>query len=263
MADPQGSSPLDPPPALTKRMAAVVQKSAFAQIKGAIEQRAWGALFSLVLGLFASALPALAVGTVAGTIAGHYAGRSAANTAVAAKTPVTDAKGPVDFGAAGTAQGTIAVDSDPPAARVTVDGVLVGQTPITRLLADPGQRAIVVTLDGYTPFVGSIVVKAGAPATVHATLTKEKEAPPKKVAAAPVYVAPQRTYRSCDSERSDCDNRCGSVEFNCRNRCHCQDKPPDVCQEEMNGCYSQCTEIKVSCESSCDAAKESCEASNQ
>ncbi len=258
------AAPDEPRLGFGARTVAGAKQAAIEKVRDEAKEHGWRALVALITSWFVRALPAIAlsgvVGTVAGTVAGHVAGKAAAKSSSPPAEPTK--KGPVDFAAAGSGQGALDVTSEPTGGRVTLDGAIVGDAPLTHIVVDPGSHAVVVTLAGYAPYVGKIDVVSGTPATVHAVLVKEK-----KVAAAgpsrSTYTPPARPYRSCSSEKQDCMNRCGSIEFNCQGRCHCQDKSQDECHAIMDACYAQCKEGRLACEPQCDAAEASCEESQR
>ena len=63
------------------------------------------------------------------------------------------------------------IRSNPPGARVAVDGRDVGVTPIDRLQVDPGSRVLRVLRDGYLPWEDRFRARAGRTETIDAILT--------------------------------------------------------------------------------------------
>jgi len=84
------------------------------------------------------------------------------------------------------------IRSQPPGARVAIDGKDVGTTPIERLKVDAGTRVVRVLRDGYLPWEDTYRARAGRTETIDAILTArpavEAEAEPKSEAPAPARV---------------------------------------------------------------------------
>jgi serine/threonine-protein kinase len=64
----------------------------------------------------------------------------------------------------------IAVTSDPPSARVQIDGRAVGATPLEAMPIPPGRHRVQVDKPGFTPFSREVVTKMGEGLDVKATL---------------------------------------------------------------------------------------------
>lgn len=84
--------------------------------------------------------------------------------------PATPAASP----AASTGPGSLLVDSRPSGARVTVDGVAVGVTPLTLPSVPLGVRAVRIERDGYLPIATTATITSGARARVAVSLTAER-----------------------------------------------------------------------------------------
>jgi hypothetical protein len=68
--------------------------------------------------------------------------------------------------------GTVSINSSPRAATVTVDGVIMGNTP-SSLKLPPGEHSISLSLGGYKDWVTSVTVEAGNTVSVKANLAKQ------------------------------------------------------------------------------------------
>jgi hypothetical protein len=66
--------------------------------------------------------------------------------------------------------GSASVDTRPRGARITIDGRVVGQSPIRVPGLSPGRHTVQIDLAGYKPLVTPIDVKAGETARVAVTL---------------------------------------------------------------------------------------------
>ena len=71
---------------------------------------------------------------------------------------------------ASAATGSVAIDSRPRGARITIDGRALGQSPASVPGLSPGSHALRLELDGYKPLVTTFTVKAGETARVAVTL---------------------------------------------------------------------------------------------
>jgi hypothetical protein len=80
--------------------------------------------------------------------------------------------------AAGAATGILVVDSRPAGARVFVDGVAVGVTPVTLAAVAAGTRQVRFELAGYTPISTTVAVEPRERARVAVSLTPESERQP-------------------------------------------------------------------------------------
>jgi serine/threonine protein kinase len=72
------------------------------------------------------------------------------------------------------AVGSVAVDSRPRGARITIDGRAVGQTPASVPGLSPGRHSVRLELSGYKPLVTSVIVKAGETARIAVSLEEGK-----------------------------------------------------------------------------------------
>lgn len=72
--------------------------------------------------------------------------------------------------APGATTGSVAIDSRPRGARITIDGRPIGQSPASVPGLSPGRHALRLELDGYKPLVTAFTVKAGETARVAVTL---------------------------------------------------------------------------------------------
>lgn len=70
------------------------------------------------------------------------------------------------------------IRSDPPGARVAVDGEEVGVTPIERLKVEAGSRVVRVLMDDYLPWEDTFRARAGRTETIDAVLTARPPQPP-------------------------------------------------------------------------------------
>ncbi len=75
---------------------------------------------------------------------------------------------------AATASGTLLVESRPAGARVFVDGVDVGRTPVTVPATSAGDHAVRIELAGYLPISTTTRVEPGIRARLAVTLTTER-----------------------------------------------------------------------------------------
>jgi len=75
---------------------------------------------------------------------------------------------------AGTAAGVAAlqIDSRPSGARVWIDGMPVGVTPLMMPAVAAGPHSVRMELDGYQPWSGSVSVSTGERARVAASLER-------------------------------------------------------------------------------------------
>lgn len=242
-------------PSRTERLAQAAVATAREKVEEQVKERLWG----LFVAWAARYLPILALSVTAGAAAGVVSAKVTAGPIARRIARQQAAAAPADPAAAPATQVTLAVTSEPTAARVTLDGRLVGVTPLDRLVVDPGQHGVVVELAGYEPFVASVLAEPGKPLAVNAVLLPAQAAAKKPIRSSGGGGAPKKPWLNCSGKRQECDNRCGRLEFDCRSRCHCQDKPSDVCAAERNACYDRCKELRISCESGCDVEKSSCE----
>jgi serine/threonine-protein kinase len=65
----------------------------------------------------------------------------------------------------------VTIESDPPGARITADGEVIGRTPLEGYSFAPGIRRITVTKDGHGPWKKTIAFKPGESRQLIATLT--------------------------------------------------------------------------------------------
>lgn len=206
----------------------------------------------------------IAIAAVAGGAAGAATSRIA--PAVLVNTPSVAPLQTVPVMAAGSAR--LAVRSTPPGGRVTLDGRIVGQTPVARLDVDPGAHAVVVDLTGYAPYLGSVQLPAGGQSSVDAVLVPESEPPEPVTPAAPVRVprafAPPR--RDCDGEGDNCRRHCDDAAFSCRASCqYCggcvTSMTQEQCQSICSNCRQGCEQNERFCTSGCESQESSCRAS--
>jgi hypothetical protein len=223
-------------------------------------------------------IPAAVVGAFAGAIAAHI-------VAVG----ITDAgKG-----------AHLEVTSKPDHARVTIDGRLVGDTPIARVDLDPGKHAIVAELSGYGPYVSTIKLGPGASTNVEALLfTAEEEQTVARVvqtfnvpvvipapaggpaSSAPVVAAnKKKPVQQQDEDDEDPPPRhqdydppppppvyhpprrqCGEEKSDCDTRCWFN---TNHCNDACPGCGSCTEEEEAQCKQQCDQCKQGCEQNNQ
>lgn len=167
--------------------------------------------------------------------------------------------------------GVVTVLSVPSAGRVTLDGRLVGTTPIARLDVLPGTHAVVVEEDGYAPFTGSVAVAPGAHVPVLATLLVQQAAP--DAGAAPSRRGRGGSWgggsyrppaRDCYGEEQDCKSRCGHTETSCEMSCFgcsgCNTSmTSEECADRCRQCREGCVQNGRFCESSCEGQREACQ----
>ncbi len=112
------------------------------------------------------------------------------------------------------------IRSDPPGARVAVDGREVGVTPIERLQVDAGSRVVRVLHDGYLPWEDTFRARAGRTETIDALLTARASREPEPTPPVPEpEPEPPRVIEGSLVERGEpgvvnpkCD-RCPGVPF--------------------------------------------------
>ncbi len=161
--------------------------------------------------------------------------------------------------------GRLAVTSEPSAARVTIDGRIVGDTPVGRVDLDSGEHSVVVELSGFAPHVARVAIAAGQPASVHARLEAGSAAT--KSTGRPRAFAPRGPSRDCSSEKDSCRRRCDDSGWRCRSSCtFCSScvssMTSDECRSRCEQCRSGCEQNVDFCENSCDGDYESCRAMN-
>jgi TonB family protein len=76
------------------------------------------------------------------------------------------------------------VQSDPPGALITVDGVRLGATPLANVPLSPGRHEIRIELKGYKPFVQSVIAHAGQRVSLNPRLSVLAAADAQEIAAA-------------------------------------------------------------------------------
>ena len=79
---------------------------------------------------------------------------------------------------------TLFLESQPEGAQVTIDGEVIGTSPILDLTLEPGQHEILVEKRGYDPWRSIVSADAGESLNVEARLRRRKIAPAPTVAAA-------------------------------------------------------------------------------
>lgn len=67
---------------------------------------------------------------------------------------------------------TIAVESEPAGASVTIDGKSVGNTPLSQAL-EPGEHRIGLSKDGFVPHESTVTVGAGSPTGFRVPLVRK------------------------------------------------------------------------------------------
>ena len=70
--------------------------------------------------------------------------------------------------------GTLAVESRPPGASVTINGKPAGTTPLNLDALEPGEYRVALTLPGYQPFATTVRVVAGERARAAASLSVQE-----------------------------------------------------------------------------------------
>ncbi len=204
------------------------------ELKREAQQRSRDALLDWVIKvLFPIAVVGTAAGGLVGGTAGYLAGRDASEG------------------------GALEVTSKPSPARVTLDGRIVGKTPIERLEVDPGTHAVVVESLGYEPFLDNVKVKDGATAKVHAVLAKATPTPKQKQSEVS-YVpraAPMPT-RDCSAEQYRCERGCDDAESSCWMSCpYCgscnTSMTSQQCQAMCDQCRAGCKQNEEFCMSGC------------
>lgn len=223
-------------------------------------------------GYGAGALVAVAiVGVVVGVIIGVAIARVDRRAVAAAEAHAADAGGGIE------------VTSTPTDAMVTVDGRLVGITPIDRLALAPGRHHIVVDAYGYQPYAGTITVVAGGMASLEAvlapvggdarttgTLSGAGKAEPRAVpatattAAAPAEPEPEpepakkrrrAPKRDCQDEFNDCDWSCTKGETDCDSDCFFDHGHGNAARD---ACDASCEQIRKACRRQCESAQSRC-----
>lgn len=219
-------------------------------------------------GYGAGALVAVAiVGVVVGVIIGVAIARVDRRTAVAAAHAAEPAGG-------------IEVTSTPTDAMVTVDGRLVGITPIERLALAPGRHHLVVDAYGYQPYAGTITVVDGGMASLEAvlapigggarttgTLSGAGKAEPRAVPATATAAAPgepepepakkrrRAPRRDCQDEFNDCDWSCTKGETDCKSDCFFDHGHGNAAR---TACDASCEQIRKACRRQCETAQSRC-----
>lgn len=110
-----------------------------------------------------SVLAVQTVGPVAARPVAELPGEVAGAPTTAETVP---AAAPVSVGPA-----ELAIRTEPEGARVTVNGIGWGQSPVTLRHLEPGEKRIRVTMDGYAATERSVTVDAGHRKTVHVRLS--------------------------------------------------------------------------------------------
>lgn len=210
-----------------------------------------------------SLLVPVALGAVAGGVTG------AVTSYVTTRATKSDGGAPLVVGANASAlpgHGVLVVDSVPAGGRVTLDGRVVGTTPIARLDAAAGAHAVVIELTGYDAYTGNVTMQDGMEKRLYATLV-QASAPATAVADAPRRRpsggGSAMPRRDCSGERSDCRSRCSSATFDCSSRCmYCgscvTSMTWDECNRICNTCRQGCEQNERMCESMCESQYDSC-----
>jgi hypothetical protein len=100
---------------------------------------------------------------------------SAAAAARPGTTPAPRPATPASLGKAAVTTGTLAIESRPTGAAVTVNGNSVGVTPLTMGDLPPGDYRVTFTLTGYRTFATTVRVVAGERARAAARLTEQEQ----------------------------------------------------------------------------------------
>jgi cytoskeletal protein RodZ len=104
------------------------------------------------------AIEASRVGTEASRVSTTEAAATAPATQTTPSEPASAAVAPVDFP-------ELRITSEPSGARVTIDGIGWGQTPLTVRYLEPGSKRIRVTMDGYFAQEQVAQLSSGTPTT--------------------------------------------------------------------------------------------------
>lgn len=255
-------------------------KKSFGESLGeAAQDKAAEVTIDLVWQGFVALLPSVGCGALAGAAAATVTTvvmvnvtRAPANQLAPepAQTPAVQAPAPV----AVAARGTLGVDSMPAGARVTLDGRLVGITPIAHLDVEPGTHAVALELAGHEPALANVEVREGGVLQHAVSLVPVTHLPTATVAVAPRSsggrVAPVSSgpTRNCSSERSTCTSRCWSAENRCMPPCgptsSCSSFTPDhgaACRQRVEDCQRTCRQLRQSCDGQCESSYDSCRAS--
>ncbi len=197
---------------------------------------------------------ALAAGLAIGALLGI-----AITFAVTGSDPDTET--PARPATAGPETGHLEVTSVPGDGTVTVDGRLVGLTPIDRLDLDPGRHALVIEAFGYQPYAGTITIEAGGGASLEAHLAElgadtrssgqwrgsgshQARPVPTPSAAAPGSTAPAPTPSAKQPATSAKKKK--------KSRPRDDYEPPARdCSGERSSCRSACDDAEFSCTSRC------------
>ena len=128
------------------------------------------------------------------------------------------------------------VVSEPPGARVTVDGRIVGETPMPRLLVEPGEHTIVMELKGFTANVQRFTAVANAQIAIAAVLYE----------AGPAAAPPPPSGGGSSEGWNGYD--CAASQPSCRHECWHEQQ---LCKMECPSCALGCDQARRSCERRC------------
>ena len=132
------------------------------------------------------------------------------------------------------------VVSEPPGARITVDGRIVGETPMARLLVEPGEHTIVLEMRGYTANIQRFTAVADDQIAIAAVLYE----------AAPA-AAPPPTDRGAPSDSWN-GYDCAASQPGCRHECWHEQQ---LCKMECPSCSLGCDQQRRSCERQCEKCR--------
>ncbi|HPQ39017.1 MAG TPA: PEGA domain-containing protein [bacterium] len=88
--------------------------------------------------------------------------------------------------------GLLSILSRPPGSKVYLDDVMFGTTPLDNVFAPAGDHSIRLEKDGYTSWIGRVLIQPGEPATIAADLSRNS-------ATLFVWVSPPETAITIDS----------------------------------------------------------------
>jgi hypothetical protein len=192
--------------------------------------------------------------------------------------------------------GHLEVVSVPPDGVVTLDGRLVGLTPLDQVELRPGKHALVIEVHGYQPYIGTVTVEAGGGASLEAHLapwggptqtsgqwkgqgsqtvraippTLQQAAPVQAATPAPVAAAAKTTAKKkkrTRRERPEPPRRdCSGERSRCRDKC---DSAAFSCRSSCQYCgscltsmtWDECNRICNTCKQGCEQNEKFCESS--
>ena len=132
--------------------------------------------------------------------------------------------------------------SEPPGARITVDGRLVGETPMARLWLEPGEHTVVLTLAGYEPTIDHVHVTAGEQAAVAAWMHEGADPTAPAAPSGPSYGrGDDYDPRSdCAANRMSCNHDCWSDAQSCKMDCRHEGPCDQTCEVMQHACERRC-----------------------